>query len=117
MKASDLLGSKVYTRDGKELGHLYDIEARRTGPFVSEAWGNALQVSGLLVGSFAVLQRLGYQRRVMRGPLGLKFFADRLKGYRIRWNQLAAIEQHRIFLNCGIDELELISGKETSESR
>lgn len=109
MKASDLLGSKVYTRDGQELGRLFDIEAIRTGPMVSEAWGNALQVSGLLVGSFAALQRLGFQRRGIRGPIGLRFLANRLKGYRVRWNQLAAIEQHRIFLNCGADELERIS--------
>ena len=109
MKASDLLGSKVYARDGKELGRLFDIEARKTGPMVSEAWGNALQVSGLLVGSFAALQRLGFQSRVMRGPIGLRFIARRLRGYRVRWNQLAAIEQHRIFLNCTTDELELIT--------
>jgi hypothetical protein len=111
MKASDLLGSKVQTRDGNHLGHVFDIEAQKTGPFVSEAWGNALQISGLLVGSFAALQRLGYQRRVIRGPIGLRFLAHRAKGYRIRWNQLAAIEQHRIILNCSADELERISGK------
>jgi hypothetical protein len=111
MKASDLLGSKVYTRDGQELGRLFDIEARKTGPMVSEAWGNALQVSALLVGSFAALHRLGFQRRVMRGPIGLRFIARRLKGYRVRWNQLAAIEQHRIFLNCPANELERIAAE------
>jgi hypothetical protein len=109
MKASDLLGSSVYTYNGIRVGRLFDIEARQIGPLVSEAWGNALQVSGLLVGSLALLLRLGYHQKMMRGPIGLRFLARRSKGYRVRWDQLAAISDGSVLLNCSIEELERLS--------
>jgi hypothetical protein len=109
MKVSDLLGSTVYARDGTKVGHLFDIEARKTGPLVSEAWGNALQISGLLVGSLALLLRLGFHQRTMRGPIGVRFLARRAKGYRVSWDQLAAVSEGSVLLNCGVGELERIS--------
>jgi sporulation protein YlmC with PRC-barrel domain len=106
MKASDLIGSKVYDAEGKVLGHCFDVETTRTGPKVSDSFGNSLQVSGLLIGSVAVVQRLGYRRRDVRGPLGLRWLAHRLKGYRIRWDQLVSVEHRVLKLNCTEAELE-----------
>ena len=105
MKASDLLGRKVFTTDGAEVGKLFDIEAQKTGPLMSEAMGNALQVSALIVGPRAFLLRLGFKRRAIRGPVGAGRLAKRLKGFRVRWDQIAAIEEHRIILRCNRDDL------------
>jgi sporulation protein YlmC with PRC-barrel domain len=106
MKASDLIGSKVYDSEGKVLGHCFDVETTRTGPKISDSWGNSLQVSGLLIGSVAVVQRLGYGRREVRGPIGIRWLAHRLKGYRIRWEQVASVERRVLKLGCTEGDLE-----------
>ena len=98
MKASDLIGAQVFDREGEKLGRLFDIEASRTGPLVSEAEGNALQISGLLVGSRAFLLRLGFGRSNIKGPYGFGWFARKAPGYRVRWEDIAAIEGDRILL-------------------
>lgn len=106
MKASDLVGSKVYDSDGKLLGHCFDVEATATGPRVSDEWGNALQVSGILCGPVAIVQRLGYRHRDIRGPHGLRWLAHRLKGYRVSWDQVASVEHRVLRLACTEADLE-----------
>jgi hypothetical protein len=106
MRASQLLGSIAYAPDGTKLGHVLDIETKRDGPKVSDAWGPALRLSGLLIGPAAEFARLGYLRRQMNGPLGVRFIGRRLSGYIVRWDQIARISPGRIELRCAADELE-----------
>jgi sporulation protein YlmC with PRC-barrel domain len=108
MKASDLIGSVVIDSEGKRLGHLHEIEARRSGPMVSESVGNALQIHSLFVGSTGMFVRLGYFNREMVGPHGLIFLARRSKGFRVSWDHVESVEPLLVRLNCPVDELELI---------
>ena len=51
MNASDLIGLRVRTDDGRSLGHVFDIRAE-LGP-------RSLKVTGLVVGRWGLLERLG----------------------------------------------------------
>ena len=51
MRLSDLLGTPVRTESGERLGHVHDVRAELTA--------RSLKVTGLVVGPFGVLERLG----------------------------------------------------------
>lgn len=51
MNVSDLLGSRVRTEDGESLGRVHDVRAE-LGP-------RSLKITGLVVGRWGVLERLG----------------------------------------------------------
>ncbi|MDQ3533626.1 MAG: PRC-barrel domain-containing protein [Actinomycetota bacterium] len=105
MRAHDLIGSRVFTEDGQKLGRVFDLEATRTGPKLNDIEGRAFELKGLLVGSGALLQRLGFHRTEMRGPVGLKFIVERMKGYRVPWECVDQIEEHEIRLLCTKSDL------------
>ena len=99
MRAHEILGSEVFASDGKKLGRVFDLEVTATGPLVNEIEGRAYELKALLVGPAAMLQRLGFHRTEMRGPLGLRFLASRLRGYKIPWDAVEEIEEHRLTLS------------------
>jgi sporulation protein YlmC with PRC-barrel domain len=105
MKAGDLLHRDVFDSTGTHVGRSFDLEATRTGPLVSEAMGNALQLSAVLVGPRAFLLRLGFKRREIKGPLGVSYLMKHMHGSRVRWDQISAIEDDRILLKVPKDEL------------
>ena len=100
MRAHDLLGSIVYTEDGTKVGRVFDLEATRTGPKLNDIEGRAFELKGLLVGRGALLQRLGFHRTQLRGPVGLKFIVERMKGYKVPWACVDRIDTHEIHLSC-----------------
>lgn len=51
MNVSDLLGARVRTEDGKSLGRVHDLR--------SELGARSLRVTGLVVGKWGLLERLG----------------------------------------------------------
>lgn len=51
MRLSDLLGLSVHTESGERLGRVHDVRA--------ELSSRSLRVTGLVVGGFGVLERLG----------------------------------------------------------
>jgi len=51
VNVSDLLGSRVRTEDGESLGRVHDVRAE-LGP-------RSLKITGLVVGRWGVLERLG----------------------------------------------------------
>ena len=51
MKLSELLGTPVRTESGERLGKVHDVRAELTS--------RSLKVTGLVVGTFGVLERLG----------------------------------------------------------
>ena len=51
MRLSELLGLGVKTEGGERLGHVHDVRAELTG--------NALRITGLVVGPLGTLERLG----------------------------------------------------------
>lgn len=108
MKVSDLIGAVVYDAGGEFVGHCFDVEAEKTGPLVSDDFGKALQVTGLLVGSGAVIQRLGYSHRRIRGPVGLGWLARRLDSYLVPWDCLATVKNRELKLSCSKEELKAL---------
>jgi sporulation protein YlmC with PRC-barrel domain len=51
MRLSDVLGLSVHTESGERLGRVHDVRA--------ELSSRSLRVTGLVVGGFGVLERLG----------------------------------------------------------
>jgi sporulation protein YlmC with PRC-barrel domain len=51
MKLSDLLGARVHTESGERLGRVHDVRAELTS--------SSVRITGLVVGGFGVLERLG----------------------------------------------------------
>lgn len=51
MRLSDLLGSNVRTESGEDLGRVHDVPGELTS--------RSLKITGLVVGQFGLLERLG----------------------------------------------------------
>jgi sporulation protein YlmC with PRC-barrel domain len=111
VRAHELLGSRVFTEDGQKIGRVFDLEATRTGPKLNDIEGRAFELQGLLVGWAALLQRLGFHRTQMRGPVGLKFIVERMKGYKVPWGCVDKIETHEIHLSCKRSDLARIDSR------
>ena len=67
MRLSDLLGTPVVDEDGHELGIVHDVAAVQDGPIVG-AFGAALRVESLIVGTHGLWVRLGLARSRVDGP-------------------------------------------------
>lgn len=76
MLMSDLLHADVVTAEGDRLGSVHDLRVERDGPYV-EGFGNAIRVTGLVVGRGGAAVRLGYVRHGVRGPALLRWWARR----------------------------------------
>ena len=61
IRLSDLLGQRVVAENGSQLGHVYDVRVRRQG----DDW----QVSGVVIGSRGVAERLGLRTGRRAEPL------------------------------------------------
>jgi sporulation protein YlmC with PRC-barrel domain len=96
MRASELLGLDVVDRNGREVGHVFDIE--------TESFRSTWRIVRLVVGSAGFVFRLGFENRDMKGPIGLPAIGRRLTGYRVNWEDIAEIEG-RIKLKASIGEL------------
>jgi sporulation protein YlmC with PRC-barrel domain len=59
MTLAELLGTKVRTESGRELGRVFDVRATMTP--------RTLTVTGLVVGRFGLLERLGVGAPESRG--------------------------------------------------
>jgi hypothetical protein len=111
VRASNLLDAVVYTSDGARVGRVFELEAARTGPHASEAWGAALQLTRVLIGNRTFFLRLGFQRSGARAPTGMRFLTSKMRGWAARWDQIERVEAGRVHLNCGVGELEELSPK------
>jgi hypothetical protein len=80
-----LLGRVVRTRDGARVGRIHEIE-------LSES----LEVLEFLVGQQALMRRLS--------ALGL--IRRKLKGFRIRWDQIDISDPVHPRLTCAVDQLK-----------
>ena len=104
MRVGDLISHFVRTSDGQRIGRVFDVEAAvdespGSGP------GASLRVTRLFAGAGSSILRLGFHRRDVQGPLGVRFLARRLKGYVISWDQVESVEDE-IVLNVPENELE-----------
>jgi hypothetical protein len=67
MRLSDIVGSRVVTEQGDELGTVSDVRLVRGGPIIG-SYGNALAIDGIIVSPRRAGNYLGYERSDMRRP-------------------------------------------------
>lgn len=83
MRLSELLGTKVTTVSGRELGRIHDVRARWDDP-------NGPVVTGIVVGKLGVLERLG---------LGAPDRTERLRGHdAIPWRDVLEAGPHAVIV-------------------
>lgn len=91
MKASDLLRCQAVRQDGRELGHVLDIRARRDQD-------GGLTVTGVVVGERGLAERLGYARGVVEGPwvvaAALRWFHRSSRV--VPWEQITEVRDGRL---------------------
>jgi hypothetical protein len=85
-----LVGRRVRALNGRPAGHLEEIRVERRGG----AW----VITEYHVGALALLERLAI--RFVRWPL------RRIRGWRVRWDQLDVSDPRRPRLTCPLEELD-----------
>jgi len=101
MLLSELLGSVVVDRSGRRLGVVHDVAAVQDGA-VTGAFGAALRVEALLVGSWGVWARLGLSPAHVRGPRPVRALS-RLggRGRTIPWSAVESVAPGRVVVDAG----------------
>lgn len=80
MRLSDVLGLSVHTESGERLGRVHDVRAELTS--------RSLRVTGLVVGGFGVLERLG---------LGAPSSALRLRSNDVlKWSRVVRVDRRGV---------------------
>ncbi|HEY6583746.1 MAG TPA: PRC-barrel domain-containing protein [Gaiellaceae bacterium] len=82
MRLSDVLGLSVHTESGERLGRVHDVRAELTS--------RSLRVTGLAVGGFGVLERLG---------LGAPSSALRIRSNDVlEWSRVVRVDRRGIIV-------------------
>ena len=80
MRLSELLGARVTTVSGKRLGRVHDVRA--------ELGSETLAITGLVVGGFGLLERLG---------LGARARSERLRTTDVvPWHDVLSASRHAV---------------------
>jgi sporulation protein YlmC with PRC-barrel domain len=91
VKLSEVLGTKVVTTDGVELGKVRDVWLRQDGPMLGP-WGHALRIDALVVSRNGVGSDLGLRHGPVEGPKLLLVLARLLPPSRtIPWDQVVSL--------------------------
>ena len=77
MRLSELLGQRVVSASGADLGHVADVRLVQDGPLLSSMQA-ALRVDGLIVVEGRATRLFGYERHV--GPAALRWLLHRRLG-------------------------------------
>ncbi len=91
MRLTDLLGKEVVDDGSRSLGRVRDVRLRVTKARAGQ--GPSLEMDGLIIGSGAVAERLGYAYGSVEGPWILKIVLGRI-GRRARivgWDQVVSV--------------------------
>lgn len=112
LRAAALIDAVVYAKSGEQLGHVFGLHAKKTGPLTSDAWGRALVVDEIHIGPKAAVERLGYGKRGLKGPFFLNSLGRRARGLSVTWDQIEDIDtnRHAIRLNCDRAEVKKLKG-------
>ena len=113
MRATDLLGRPVYTRDGTRLGAVHDLHVSKDGEPVGDSGTPAYRVTALECGPVGVAHRLGYGHRDLAGPWPLHLLLGKLtrNSWLVEWEHIAAISDGEIRLGVDTDRLRHIGGQ------
>jgi sporulation protein YlmC with PRC-barrel domain len=106
MRASELLESRVYDRNGDEVGQVHDIRMVRDAP-VQGVFGAGYRVHGLVVGPAGIGVRLGFERSNMHGPWAFKalFRWMHQNARLVEWPLIASVEPSEIRLTVAQNDL------------
>jgi PRC-barrel domain len=107
MRLSDLLGSRVFDENGEEIGRVHEVRAVQDGP-LQDAFGAALRIEALIVGRGSMGTRLGLDRPDARSPALVRIIFEGVRGKRrfVPWDNIVAIQQHRIDVSGTADDFE-----------
>ena len=107
MRLADLIGSVVVEVNGVEVGVVGDVWLIQDGPPIG-VFGSALRLDRLVIGTFGLASRAGYERPDVRGPVIIaRLLRARTAGRPVAsWSDIAAIEEGRIRLRTRADDLE-----------
>jgi hypothetical protein len=98
MRATQLIGCRVYDADGQLLGHVHDLRFEATPPPPDQDTGWTCRLTGLACGRTAIGHRLGYGMGDMTGPWPLRALFTR--GYQRRleidWTDVTRFQRPRI---------------------
>jgi len=96
MILSDLLGTEVHEADGTAVGRVIDARFRLEG----NTSPSRARLVGLIVSRGAFTSYLGYERTVASRPVLLDRLLRALHrgSFLVLWEDIAAIEQHRVVL-------------------
>lgn len=110
MTLAELLGCRLFDRDGTEVGSVHDVRFIADGPPYAGSGKPSYRLAALIVGSTAVGNRLGYVRHEMKGPWPLPWLFSRLarRSYLVDWEDVTRFERPRIEIRCRARDLSSI---------
>ena len=114
MRATDLLGLRVHTRDGTHLGTVRDLHIERRPAPLGDSGMPAYHVAAIECGPVGVAHRLGYARRDIAGPWPLyavlAWFARR--SWIIGWDQIESVSRGHVTLVIDKEQLRHLRREE-----
>lgn len=118
MRAAELIGSRVYDRDGRGIGRVHDVRIEASGPAEDGSGQPAYRICAFTVGSVAIAQRFGYGRGQMAGPWPLTaiFRAMARRSVMVGWPDVTCLAPGRVETRRVKAELEsVLEADETDE--
>jgi sporulation protein YlmC with PRC-barrel domain len=108
VRATDLLGLRVYTREGTNIGAVQDLHITRRPDPLGDSGTPAYQVTAIEGGAVGVAHRLGYARGDVIGPWPISavfvWFARR--SWTVPWHDIETIDAHHITLAIDRNQLQ-----------
>jgi hypothetical protein len=101
---SDLLGARVVTTEGRELGHVHDVVLVQDGPMGANGRAG-LRLHSIAVGARSFGSRLGYSQGTVKGPWLLRRLLHRPPRL-VSWTAIVQRDQHRIVVDPSLDAPE-----------
>jgi sporulation protein YlmC with PRC-barrel domain len=104
MRLSELLGQRVVSASGADIGQVADVRLVQDGPLLTSMQA-ALRVDGLIVVEGRTIRLFGYERHV--GPAALRWlFHRRLGAVRyLPWRDVADVTEGVVRTRAGRDRL------------
>jgi sporulation protein YlmC with PRC-barrel domain len=104
MRLSELLGQRVVSASGADIGQVADVRLVQDGPLLTSMQA-ALRVDGLIVVEGRTIRLFGYERHV--GPAALRWLFHRRLGVvrYLPWRDVADVTEGVVRTRAGRDRL------------
>jgi hypothetical protein len=100
MKLSELVGTRVVTTDGHDLGRVHDVLLVQDGPLGAQG-AAGLRLHALAVGKRSFGTQLGYSQGTVTGPWLLRALLSRAPEV-VPWSAVVARDHERIVVDRGL---------------